>query len=110
MVLIGFGAGCEMFPLLGTNVTVNASVCRGLSGHHSLEKTSPSSHLSIHSPHLRAEQEERKSWRCKRMEVDAKGITFSFLHQKETNLILSAHFTTSCSVPESNIHYYWKEF
>lgn len=63
--LRGFQAPCEMFPVLRTNVTVNASVCRGLSGHSSLEKKKkpdillrPLSHLSIHPLHLRAEQEE----------------------------------------------------
>lgn len=33
--LRGFQTCCEIFPLPRTNVTVNASVCRGLSGHSS---------------------------------------------------------------------------
>lgn len=66
--LRGFQTCCEIFPLPRTNVTVNASVCRGLSGHSSspppkktdIHLLSPS-HLSIHPPHLKAEQEERCS-------------------------------------------------
>lgn len=54
--LRGFWACCENFPQLRRrNVTVSASVCRGLSGHSSLYN------WYHHPPHLKAEPEDNNT-------------------------------------------------
>lgn len=63
--LRGFRACCEIFPPLRTNVTVSASVCRGLSRHSSLLLLPPSSrHPSTTSEGWAVREVKRQRYNC----------------------------------------------